>query len=52
MSAAMKSCAFIMPARSIYSANKFHIKDMVREGFVLNIMMAFVISFVCYFRLG
>lgn len=51
------SCAFMMPVATapnaiVYSANKFHIKDMAREGFFLNILMAFVISFICYFTLG
>lgn len=51
------SCAFMMPVATapnaiVYSTNKFHIKDMAREGLMLNIMLAFVISGVCYFTLG
>lgn len=51
------SCAFMMPVATapnaiVYGANKFHIKDMAREGFVLNIMLAFIISSVCYITLG
>lgn len=51
------SCAFMMPVATapnaiVYGANKFHIKDMAREGFVLNIMLAFIISGVCYITLG
>ncbi len=51
------SCAFMMPVATapnaiVYGTNKFQIKDMAREGLVLNIMLAFVISGVCYFTLG
>ncbi len=51
------SCAFMMPVATapnaiVYGTNKFQIKDMAREGLVLNIMMAFVISGVCYFTLN
>jgi len=47
------SCAFMMPVATapnaiVYGTNKFHIKDMAREGLVLNIMLAFVVSGVCY----
>ena len=50
------SCAFMMPVATapnaiVYGTNKFHIKDMAREGLVLNIMLAFVISGVCFFTL-
>ena len=50
------SCAFMMPVATapnaiVYSTNMFHIKDMAREGLVLNIMLACVISGVCYFTL-
>ncbi len=50
------SCAFMMPVATapnaiVYSANRLHIKDMAREGVVLNLMMALVISGVCYFSL-
>lgn len=51
------SCAFMMPVATapnaiVYGTNRFHIKDMAREGLVLNIMLAFVISGVCYFTLN
>jgi len=51
------SCAFMMPVATppnaiVYGTNKFHIKDMAREGLVLNIMMAFVVSGVSYFFLA
>jgi sodium-dependent dicarboxylate transporter 2/3/5 len=47
------SCAFMLPVATApnaiaYGTGKFQIKDMVREGFVLNIMIAFVVSGVCY----
>jgi len=50
------SCAFMMPVATapnaiVYGTNKFHIKDMAREGLVLNVMLAFVVSGVCYFFL-
>lgn len=50
------SCAFMMPVATapnaiVYGTHKFHIKDMAREGLVLNIMLAFVISGVCFFTL-
>lgn len=51
------SCAFMMPVATapnaiVYGTNKFHIKDMAREGFALNIMLAMIVSGVCYFTLG
>lgn len=51
------SCAFMMPVATapnaiVYGTNKFHIKDMAREGLMLNIMLAFVVSGVCYFFLA
>lgn len=51
------SCAFMMPVATapnaiVYGTNKFHIKDMAREGMVLNIMLAFVVSGVSYFFLA
>lgn len=51
------SCAFMMPVATapnaiVYGANKFHIKDMAQEGLVLNIMLALVVSSVCYVTLN
>jgi len=51
------SCAFMLPVATApnaiaYGSGKFHIKDMAREGFVLNIMIAFIVTGVCYFMLG
>ncbi|NOQ65048.1 MAG: DASS family sodium-coupled anion symporter [Methyloprofundus sp.] len=51
------SCAFMMPVATapnaiVYSTNKFHIKEMAREGLVLNILLAFIISGVCYVSLA
>lgn len=48
------SCAFMLPVATppntvVYGAGKFDIKTMAREGLALNLMMAFVISGVCYF---
>ena len=50
------SCAFMLPVATApnaiaYGTGRFHIKDMMREGFVLNIMIACVVSGVCYFML-
>ncbi len=50
------SCAFMLPVATApnaiaYGTGKFHIKDMAREGFVLNIGIAFLVSGVCYFLL-
>lgn len=51
------SCAFMLPVATApnaiaYGTGKFHIKDMAREGFVLNIVIAGVVSGVCYLMLG
>lgn len=51
------SCAFMMPVATapnaiVYGTNKFKISEMAREGLVLNIMLAFVVSGVCYFTLA
>ncbi len=50
------SCAFMLPVATApnaiaYGTDKFTIKDMAREGFVLNILIAFLVSGVCYFML-
>ena len=51
------SCAFMLPVATApnaiaYGTGKFKIKDMAREGFMLNIMIAFIVTGVCYFMLG
>ncbi|MEE9354159.1 MAG: SLC13 family permease [Methylococcaceae bacterium] len=51
------SCAFMLPVATApnaiaYGANKFTIKDMVREGAILNVIVACVVSGVCYSMLG
>ncbi len=51
------SCAFMMPVATapnaiVYATDKLHIKEMAREGLVLNIMMALIISSVCYLSLA
>jgi sodium-dependent dicarboxylate transporter 2/3/5 len=49
------SCAFMLPVATApnaiaYATHKFQIKEMAKEGFVLNIVMAFVVAGVCYFQ--
>lgn len=51
------SCAFMLPVATApnaiaYGTGHFQIKDMIREGLVLNIVIACVVSAVCYFILG
>jgi sodium-dependent dicarboxylate transporter 2/3/5 len=51
------SCAFMLPVATApnaiaYGTNKFAIKDMVREGAILNVILAFIVSVICYFMLG
>ncbi len=51
------SCAFMLPDATApnaiaYGTNKFAIKDMVREGVILNVILAFIVSVICYFMLG
>ena len=51
------SCAFMLPVATApnaiaYGTGKFQIKDMAREGFVLNIVIACVVSGVCFVMLG
>lgn len=48
------SCAFMLPVATApnaiaYGTERFHIKDMAREGFVLNIVIACVVTGICYF---
>ncbi|MCW8194922.1 SLC13/DASS family transporter [Proteobacteria bacterium 005FR1] len=48
------SCAFMLPVATppnviVFSANRVSIQEMAREGFVLNLMGALVISIVVYF---
>lgn len=51
------SCAFMLPVATapntiMFSTGRFPIATMVREGFVLNIIGAFVITLVCVTMLG
>jgi len=51
------SCAFMLPVATapntiMFSSGRFPIKTMVQEGFVLNIIGAFVITLVCVTMLG
>jgi sodium-dependent dicarboxylate transporter 2/3/5 len=51
------SCAFMLPVATapntiMFSTGRFPIKTMVREGFVLNLLGAFVITLVCVTMLG
>jgi sodium-dependent dicarboxylate transporter 2/3/5 len=50
------SCAFMLPVATApnaiaYGTGLIDIKDMMREGFILNIAIALVVSGVCYFGL-
>jgi sodium-dependent dicarboxylate transporter 2/3/5 len=50
------SCAFMLPVATapnaiVYGTEKFSIKTMAREGFVLNVLVAFVVSGVSYLTL-
>lgn len=50
------SCAFMLPVATapnaiVYGTEKFSIKTMAREGFVLNILVAFVVAGVSYLTL-
>lgn len=50
------SCAFMLPVATApnaiaYATDKFDIKTMAREGVVLNIVVASVVSVVCYVTL-
>ena len=50
------SCAFMLPVATmpnavVYGAGEFSIKRMVKEGFVLNLVGALVVTTVCYFIL-
>jgi sodium-dependent dicarboxylate transporter 2/3/5 len=50
------SCAFMLPVATapnaiVYGMDKFSIQTMAREGFALNIFLAFVITGVSYFTL-
>ena len=51
------SCAFMLPVATapnaiVYGANLFTIKDMAKQGIMLNIIVAFVVAGVVYFALG
>ncbi len=50
------SCAFMLPVATTtnaiaYGSGNVTVKQMAKEGFALNIMMAFIISGSCYFML-
>ena len=47
------SCAFMLPVATapnaiVYSTEKFSIKTMAKEGLVLNLIVAFVVSIIVY----
>lgn len=51
------SCAFMLPVATApnaiaYSTEKFDINTMAREGIVLNVLVAVVVTIVCYVTLG
>ena len=51
------SCAFMLPVATApnaiaYSTDKFDIKTMAREGIVLNVLVAMVVTSVCYLTLA
>ncbi len=51
------SCAFMLPVATApnaiaYSTEKFDIKTMAREGVVLNVLVALVVTAVCYVTLA
>ncbi len=50
------SCAFCLPVATapnsiVFSSGNITVKDMAREGIMLNIIVAFVVSTVCYLML-
>ncbi|MEO9946526.1 MAG: SLC13 family permease [Paraglaciecola sp.] len=50
------SCAFMLPVATapnaiVYGMNKFSIQTMAREGFMLNVFLAFIITGVSYFTI-
>ena len=50
------SCAFMLPVATmpnavVYGSGKFTIKQMAKEGFVLNLIGALVVAIVCYLLL-
>ncbi len=50
------SCAFMLPVATApnaiaYGTGKFQMRDMAREGFLLNIVIACVVTVVCFFIL-
>lgn len=51
------SCAFMLPVATApnaiaYATEKITLKQMMREGLALNLILAFVISILCYFLLS
>ena len=50
------SCAFMLPVATapnaiVYGMDKFSIKDMARQGFMINILLALIITIVSYLTL-
>ena len=50
------SCAFMFPVATVpnavvYGSGKIKIADMAREGFILNILLATIISLYCFWIL-
>ena len=50
------SCAFMLPVATapnavVFSSNQVSIREMAREGFVLNLLGVMVVAVVCYFTL-
>jgi len=50
------SCAFMLPVATApnaiaYATERISVKDMMREGIALNLVLAFIISLICYFLL-
>ena len=51
------SFAFMLPVATppnaiVYGSGKFSVRDMAREGFVLNLFGVVVVTIVCYFTFG
>lgn len=51
------SCAFMLPVATApnaiaYATEQVTVKDLIREGFGLNVMLAFIISAMCYLLLA
>ena len=51
------SCAFMLPVATppnavVYGSGKIKIEDMIRVGFLLNIVSSILISFICFFLIN